>query len=195
MTRAEQLRAKREAMRARLAERRRARPAKRRPSRGWILVIVVLILLFLLRDCSCSPPPPECEPGPVPECGPAEPEEVEAPLPNERIPRRARPPFAGQDPAKLPWIDAFRMQVAARSPRLGACFIGADRPGTLRWTTFVEPVEGKVSEHELEPMLLTDDITAQERACVLAVLTEPAYTLPVDETRSTPSRVGLVLEF
>ena len=85
--------------------------------------------------------------------------------------------------------------MAARSPRLAACFEGATRPGALRWTTRVEATTGTVSDQLLEPVLEADPLRATQRACVLEVLTSPRYTLEARDRRSVPPRVSLVIEF
>ena len=131
--------------------------------------------------------------------GPASPSEEPEPEPRAltgKMDRMARPAFQGPPPKTPTWIDAFRMQVAARSPRLARCFEGAERPGQLKWRVAVEPVSGQVSDSELEPMLLSDDLTRIERDCVMSVLSDPPYALKGDEEDPTlPTRVGLVIEF
>ncbi len=200
---ADRLQQTREAMQLKLEQARRAPPAPTAAERQrwYLLVLVIVLLLALFRECACAPPPEPahvCEPcpeGPV-EIGP--PIEVPPGPPppiKGRIKRKPRPSFEGQPPPVLPWIAAFRMQVAARSPRLAECFVGTERPGRLKWTTSVEPNKGLVGEHTLEPMLLTDELGRKERECVLEVLSNPAYRLDAGEERSTPSRVGLVIEF
>lgn len=87
------------------------------------------------------------------------------------------------------------MQVSARSPQLARCFEGAEAPGQMRWTTTVDVVEGGVSSHGLEPMLLTQELSPSERECVLQALSEPGYTLTVEDPPATPPRVSLVIEF
>lgn len=189
------LRARQQANRARHAARRRPERSSRRGR--WLLLALLLVLLVALccGDWRCNEPPPEVAP-PVPvEVGPGEPTEPAPVEPDDRIDRRERPGFKAE-PAPAPrWLDAFRMQVAARSPRLADCFVGAHRPGTLKWTTSVEPGSGLVSDHTLEPMLLGDELSASERACVYGVLEDPPYALPDEPERTTPSRVGLVIEF
>lgn len=192
------------ALRERLLARRRAlvervrarRPARQRsrPSVGW-LVAAILLLILLLRECRCDQAPAEAPVGaPTPSAsavpGPVEP----SPPPTPRVARLPRPAFEAPAPQPVPWLASFRMQVAARSPRLAACFVGAAAPGALKWTALVDPVGGRTSDHAFEPMLRTGELTSAERACVLAALTEPAYRLDAD-ARSTPSRVSLVLEF
>ena len=124
-----------------------------------------------------------------------EPTEPPAPIPPGRIRPRPRPDFTPPAPKQLDWIGDFRLQVAARSTRLATCFEGVTDPGALKWTTSVEPVEGTVAEHGLEPMLLSAELSAVQRACVLEVLSSPTYRLTPGEEPSTPSRVSLVIEF
>lgn len=215
--RAQQLRARREELRAELKRRREAgqhrlqeKLRERRAAAGggatrrrrwWLLLLLLLLLLLaLLRTCSCSQVAPEPE---LPErvvgsvSAPAEAAVVEpAPLVQRgRITRQDRPEFQSALPEPLPWLAAFRMQVSARSPRLAECFVGAARPGALKWTALVEPAAGRVSEQSLEPTLLSDALTRQQRLCVQGVLAEPPYALETAGERSTPSRVGLVIEF
>ncbi len=196
---AESLQAKRKQLQEKLAARRQQsgkRPEK--DDRRWWLIVLLLLLILgaLLRDCSCNPPPPPVEPAPCPTgVVPSEPAEPE-PVPDKgTMGRKDRPEFQAEPPKPLPWLAAFRMQVAARSPRLAACFVGVQQPGRLKWSTAVEPAQGLVSAHTLEPMLLSQELSRKERECVLAVLSDPPYQLQIDEERSTPSRVGLVIEF
>jgi hypothetical protein len=106
-----------------------------------------------------------------------------------------RPDYATPPPDPMPWIASFRLQVSARSPRLAACFVGAPRPGALKWTASVEPGTGRVSDHTLEPALESDPLTAEQKACLLAVLSDPPYRLAVEGARATPSRVSVAIEF
>ena len=88
------------------------------------------------------------------------------------------------------------MQVTARSPRLAACFAGVERPGSLKWSASVEPVHGQVSDQKLETTLQSDPLTPEQRDCVMGVLSDPPYRLDTKgEERTTPSRVGLAIEF
>lgn len=185
------MRAKRDALKRKLA---RAKPARDR-RRWWLLVLLVVLLLWaLLPDCAHEEPPPALALG-IPVSVPAQSEPIaEPPEPPKRVGRRDRPAFDSETPDLLPWIVSLRMQVAARSPRLAQCFIGVERPGRLKWTASVEPQGGLVSDHSLEPTLQSDELTEQQRICVIGVLSEPPYRLPSDE-RSTPSRVSMVIEF
>lgn len=207
----EALAARRAALRAELARRleaaraatsaRRAVKTKRSPReeerrrRRWLLLLLALLLLLLCMRCGCVPPPP---PG-VALDGPAAPAPSATALPPDpppaRIPPRHRPRFKVTAPAPLPWLDAFRLQVAARSPRLAECFTGVARPGALKWTASVEPAHGLVSDQLLEPTLSGDDLDSVQRACVFGVLASPPYALTPGDSPSTPARVGIVIEF
>ena len=206
------LRARRREIRAELARRKAAarhalaqkrqalgggKTRKERHRRRLVALLLLILLLALLPDCDCSEPEPEPEPIPPSLLGEGAVEDEDPPPVSlgGRIRRQDRPEFASPAPAPLPWLDAFRMQVAARSPRLATCFVGVSQPGTLKWTTSVEPMTGQVSEHELEPTLLSEPLTRRQKACIIDVLSEPTYQLQANGERSTPSRVGMVLEF
>ncbi len=112
-----------------------------------------------------------------------------------RIERLDRPSYANKPLEPLPWLAAYRLHVTARSPRLAACFVGAQRPGTLRWSASVEPTRGRVGDQTIEPTLASDALTRQQRDCVFQVLSDPPYELESAGERSTPARVGMVIEF
>ncbi|MEZ4239909.1 MAG: hypothetical protein R3F59_27915 [Myxococcota bacterium] len=175
----------------------RTRQQDRKGRRWLVLAVILAVLLALLCQCREDPPPPEELPGegvlavgvPAPPAPPPAPEE-----PPGAVARKPRPAFEGEPPARLPWLGAFRMQVAARSPRLAACFVGATAPGRLKWTASVAPATGQVSEHVFESVLGADELTQAQRTCVVDVLSDPTYRLAADE-RATPSRVSMVIEF
>ncbi|MCB9743062.1 MAG: hypothetical protein H6740_10710 [Alphaproteobacteria bacterium] len=198
-----ELEAKTTAARAELERKREAaqqEPGKKNEGRRRWWLLALLPLLLLLRDCRCQeePPPPEacppCEEEPSP-TGEAEPEPAPPRPLGGHVARQDRPEFELDPPKPLPWLEPFRRQVTARSPRLAECFLEAQRPGALRWSTLVDPARGTVAEHELEPMLLTDSLSADQSACVLRALEQPGYTLEPEADRATPKRVGLVIEF
>ena len=204
---ARQLRARRSALRSELRRRRRAarRELRRRrraahpQRRRWWLVLLLLLALLLLRDCSRSVPE---LPAAAKEPGPSAPVQTQptvhpsAPAVHSgRVARRERPSFRSETQEPLPWLASFRLQVAARSLRLAECFVGAPRPGTLKWTAAVEPAHGSVSDQTLEPTLLSDALTRQQRGCVFVVLSDPPYQLESGAERSTPTRIGMVIEF
>lgn len=195
------LRERSRALRARLREKRKALPRRTRwrPSRLW-LVPLLLLLLLLIRPCRCTPPE---EPGVAIDLLPDSDTDVgvevspPAPLrPLPRLPRQARPALEPPPPGPPTWLEAFRLQVTARSPRLAACVEGVESPGRLKWTTTVEPDHGNVSGHDLQPMLESVQLTYDERRCMLEVLSTPPYRLPPDpDAPEGPRRVGLVIEF
>ncbi len=199
----EALRTKREQLQLQLEERRQTSKSSKgkeedNPRRKWwLLLLLLLLLLALIRDCRCNdvpaPPPPQ-DTG-VSEPVPTVPVEPPPPTPTGRLERRDRPGYATETPAPLPWIASFRMQVAARGPRLAECFVGAQRPGTLKWTTAVEAKHGLVSDHTLEPTLLSEELSKKQRECIVDVLSDPPYRLQTSDERSTPARVGMVIEF
>ena len=184
---------RRDELKRKLEERKR----KRRQRRSRLALLVLLLLLLLVSRCNCVEDP-------VQELGPAQPvPELEAemlpkpePLPTRApIKRIERPAFETDPIDPLPWIASFRLQVSSRSPRLADCFVGAERPGRLRWTAAVDPVRGQVSEQHLEPVSAWDTLTQEQTACVKSVLKEPAYTLKVTSGPTTPTRVSMVIEF
>lgn len=197
---AEALRAKREAMQERLAERRKDRPRSSQTGRAVTAgLALAVIVLLLLRTCGGDPgdevdylagPPWMPEPGAAIEPGASGPTG-----PPVRFDRRDRPELVTVPPAPPTWLVAFRLQVSARSPRLAECFVGAARPGRLHWTATVEPNSGAIGTQTIEPQLRTSSLTAREMDCVTEVLGSPPYRLPVELVDSTPKRVSLVLEF
>ena len=58
-----------------------------------------------------------------------------------------------------------------------------------------EPVQGLVSDQDVEATLSSDELTRAQRTCVFDVLSDPPYRLETEDPRATPSRVGLVIEF
>lgn len=193
--------ARRVAMRAELARRRAGPGQDPGKKRRWWPILLALLLLLLLRDCRCeedpvAPPAPAVS-GPAAPAGRGQAASVEPPI-ETKVKRKDRPAFTPEAPEPLPWIGALRLQVAARSPRLAACFVGAARPGALRWSAAVDPAVGRVSEQTLEPTLSGDPLSAEARDCALGVLSDPPYRLEAGQGRdgrSTPARVGLVIEF
>lgn len=188
----QKLRARREAL--------RRRTAGQKPRRRWWVLLLLLLLLLLLWVLCCGPAeiPEPVLVDPPQATGVADAPLVVPPapaLPTDRVARRARPAFDSEPPRPLPWIASFRMQVSARSPRLAACFVGAHQPGRLKWTASVEPTDGHVSDHTLEPTLQSEVLSQEQRACVIGVLSDPPYRLEAGDGRTTPSRVAMVIEF
>jgi hypothetical protein len=172
--------------------------ARQRRLRAVLTLAIVVLLLSLLRCCSCGEGAPAPVSPPAMDAGtvavkPA----AKPPLTAPRLSLQRRGDLKLDDTAALTWLDEFRLQVAARSPKLANCFRGADRPGALRWTTAMNPGSGQVSNHELEPMGGTLGLNPQQRECLIQALSEPRYQLrnrPPEES-STPSRVSIMLEF
>jgi len=160
------------------------------------LVAVLLVLLFV-RGCdeeaptAAAPVCPPCDEGE----GEAGTDTGAAAVAGGRIPPQPRPAYRNPAPPPIPWLADLRLQVAGRSDRLAACFVGAERPGALKWTASVQPEDGRVAEAEVQPMLGGESLTAAQRDCVQQVLAEPPYRLDHDGERSTPPRVSLVIEF
>jgi hypothetical protein len=177
---------------------RRAR-ARRRLRRT--LGVAVLLLLASLMRCECERPPPaelpKVEAKGAEEIKRAPPVQVPARRPPLRaqIEPMARAGYQGPERASPAWIDEFRLQVAARSPRLAQCFTGSDRPGSLRWTASVNPRSGAASDHELEPVGAGAELRREQRECVVGALSSPPYKLTAPQGESLPQRVSLVIEF
>jgi len=177
---------------------RRAR-ARRRLRRT--LGVAVLLLLASLMRCECAQPPPSEVPK-VEAKGEVE-TQVEPPVPaparrqplRARIEPRDRASYQGPERGSPGWLDEFRLQVAARSPRLAQCFTGSDRPGTLRWTASVNPRSGAASDHELEPIGASAELRRDQRECVVRALSTPPYKLTAPQGESLPHRASMVIEF
>ncbi|MBL8918689.1 MAG: hypothetical protein JNJ54_07525 [Myxococcaceae bacterium] len=179
----------------------RVQRARQRRRLKRVAAIALLLLLLLLIRC-------EGPAGPAPALAAADAgARIEKPVekgpPPARVAKKiviaskpvARPAF--DPPARPPaeWVDEFRLQVAARSPRLAACFIGSNRPGALRWTTLVSLQTGAVGEHDFESMGVAADLTRGQLDCLQAVLSKPEYLLKDAPAGGLPERVSLVLEF
>jgi hypothetical protein len=176
---------------------------ERRRRRRMLVEAIVLLLLALLLRCQCQPPlPPKAPPKPkveieVPKEKPKPPAKPKAKKPPIRAKADTQPRagYLGASRAAPGWLDDFRLQVAARSGRLAQCFTGNDRPGTLRWTTSVNPENGSVSQHEIEAVGNGAELQGKQRECVVKVLSNPAYKLGEESKRGLPDRISLVIEF
>jgi hypothetical protein len=178
----------------------RARAQRRRRRRLILLAALVALLALLFQRCSCGsplpPPTPAQRDGGHLDAG----SKVRATvLPSLKGPRITHQPRAQLDleGAEVPaWLEDFRLQVAARSPKLARCFDGADRPGALRWTVAMSLVNGGVSDHELEP-IGGSDLGQGQRDCLLQALSVPRYriTHAPDGGDATPRRISIVVEF
>lgn len=172
---------------------------KRWIRRGVVSSLLVLLLLFIRCDCGEGPLP---EPA-VADAGVAEkvvkpkppPPQVKLPPLDGKLNAQPRPSMAPASPGGPAWLEEFRIQVAARSPRLSQCFTGTERPGALRMSTAVNPQAGTLADLELEPVGVGIDLTQEQRECVSAALTKPAYKLKAPGAEGLPDRVSLVIEF
>lgn len=173
--------------------------ARRRIRRG--VIAGILVLLALLSRCECGQPPPAepvaeapkepPKPAPRPAAKP-KPKKLQA-----TTDRNDRGAYTGEARAKASWVDEYRLQVAARSSRLSACFTGVDKPGALRWTASLNPETGTVSDHDLEALASSSPIWKKERECLIQALSTPPYNLPADarEAEGIPTRMSIVIEF
>lgn len=197
----ERLRALRARSESAIANDPRVQRARRRRRLKRLAAIALLLLLLLLIRCEgASGPPPALA---MVDAGTPVAREVARKPPPARVGKKLviaarpveRPAF--DTPARPPaeWVDEFRLQVAARSPRLAACFIGSARPGALRWTTLVSLQTGAVGEHDFESMGVSADLTRRQLDCLQAVLSKPEYLLKDAPAEGLPERVSLVLEF
>lgn len=180
------------------AERRRQR---RRRRRLWAALLAALLLLLVSR-CECAGPPP---PSPVPDVVEADvgaPPEKQPPVekPKRRplrgtIDESARDALQVDETTPPSWLSQFRLQVAARSPRLATCFNGVERPGALRWTALVHARSGRVSESEIEPVFRGVQLTQSQHDCLVKGLSDPPFTLDDDDDDASGRRVSLIFEF
>lgn len=171
---------------------------RRRLRRLAFVAVLLLLLLFLRCDGAPGPGVVDVSDGGLPVVLAAAPKK---PLPGKRgarpvVPAAAvtRPDYAAPDRDRAAWLEAFRLQVAARSPRLASCFIGADRPGALRWTTQVVRESGTVDSHDFEPVGASVELSRTQRDCLVDALSKPAYRLDA-APGGLPERLSLVLEF
>lgn len=171
---------------------------RRRWRRG--LTLAVLVLLLSLLRCECDAPAPAVA---VPRSldagvrlGPPRAERVSTPrVRTERQPRGAFQPGA---PSPAGWLEAFRLQVAARAPRLAECFTGADRPGALRWSAALHLGSGAVTDHSFEALGADPAPSRVQGQCLERVLSEPPYALELsdeEDDAASAQRVGMVIEF
>jgi len=186
-----------------LARRARAKRNKR------IAALVALLLLLLLLLIECEPEP--VAPAVVEKPPAVAQEEPVAVAPKKRVPKRNRRPLKGkikgsdrsgvdvEPPPPPSWLPKFRLQVAARSPRLAACFNGAEEPGAMRWTTLVYAPSGRAADSVLEPVFRGASIDNAQRECLEQALTSPPYRLQEPgaepEDGAVGRRVSIIFEF
>lgn len=166
---------------------------QRRRRQRLLLTVLILLLLSMLR-CSCLVPLPSMEDSPAPVVLTSVPQPP-PPL-NGALQKGRRAKYRSAAPTPPDWLDEFRLQVSARSPRLANCFRGADKPGAIRWSSSVNAASGAVSDHELEPVGGGVSLSEKTKQCLVDVLVAPAYRLQVPAgMQSTPMRLSIVIEF
>lgn len=180
----------------------RARDRSRRRRVLWLCLLLMLLLLLWSR-CSCEAPLPEERQ--LQDAGVAitvrqapPPPATKARALSGRVRAQARPALQTQTNPSPPWLQEFRLQVAARSPRLAQCFSGIPQPGALRWTTLVDDKTGRVADHSLDVVGADAGLTSSARVCVLETLANPPYRIEAvvgQQERALPSRVSLLIEF
>lgn len=182
----------------------RAERQKRRVRQGLGLAVLLLIALFFRCDCESAPPPvvekPVVDAGtPVVAVKPVVPPKRKLKPLEGSVDTQPRGKYAGDVSQTPSWLDEYRLQVAARSPRLAECFTGSERPGALRWSAAVNALSGAVSDHTLEPVGPGPSVQDAQRECILKTLSSPAYKLNVPkeegEQQTLPRRISIVIEF
>lgn len=197
------LRARQQRSLERAKRHRRKGRSPSKPRNPWRWATAALLVLLCWRSCVEEPPDvtPAMPSAQAATTGPVgrttEPLAVAPPhIIPATVERLDRPDYAVAKPVALPWLGSFRMQVAARGPRLAECFVGADAPGQLKWSGAVEPVAGRVSDHAFTPTSGSATLTRDQEECAVAVLSDPPFRLEAGpEPPSTPHRVSLILEF
>jgi len=164
----------------------RERLERRRRRQRIAAGIAIALLLLLLIDCEG----PAGRGAKLARAVPTPPKPLVAKLEPQKRPGYTLDARPGPD-----WLDDFRLQVAARSPRLSSCFNGSERGGVLRWTVSVDAKSGAVSGHEFEPLGNSANLRTEQKACVTKALSDPAYLIKDPASEALPNRVSLVLEF
>lgn len=169
--------------------------ARRRRRRRTVASLALLLLLLLFVDCRGKPGSKAvlAKATPVASVKPGAKPTPPGPL-LARLEPQNRPGYRLDARPGPDWLDDFRLQVAARSPRLAQCFNGSDRGGTLRWTVSVDAKAGTVADHDFEP-LGGANMKNEQKACATRALSEPAYLMKNPPPEALPNRVSLVLEF
>ena len=170
---------------------------RRRAERAVGLAVVVAVLSFVRCDCGEGARQGQSEEKVLADAGvkrAADAGRPPGPL-SARVERLPRATYLAGSMEAASWLDEFRLQVAARSPRLAQCFTGSERPGALRWSVALNPSSGVVADHELEPVGVDPGMKETQRECIEQVLSNPAYRLKAATEDSVSRRVSLVIEF
>jgi len=170
---------------------------RRRLKQAAGLAIVIALLLLIRCDCGRVSPEVAAEVAPVVDAG-VQPRPTVATASKAleaRVERQPRAAFTTQAQEASSWLDEFRLQVAARSPRLARCFSGAEHPGALRWSVALNPSSGAVSDHQLDLVGPDPDLQTKQRECLERALSSPPYALAGASEDALARRVSLVIEF
>src|SRR5688500_4622794 len=193
----ERMREARRELRARVGEIPLVKAARERRARNRKRALAassLLLLLLLLLDCSGGPGTraiAKATPSPKPTAT-AKPKQT--PL-VARLEKQKRPGYTLDAREGPGWLDEFRLQVAARSPRLSECFNGSERSGTLRWSVSIDGKSGAVADHDFEPIGGSADLTTEQLVCAANTLSKPPYLLKNAPAEALPNRVSLIVEF
>lgn len=175
---------------------REALARRRRRRRRIAGAMTLLLLLLLLVDCEGKPGKhgPAAKATPIAKVTPKPKPTPRGPI-DGKLATQKRPGYTLDARPGPDWLDDFRLQVAARSPRLAQCFNGSERGGTLRWTTSVDAKTGVVSDHDFEPLGASANMGGKQATCVAHALSDPPYLLKNPPPDALPNRVSLILEF
>lgn len=166
-----------------------------------LVAVCALLLLALLMRCDCDKNPqgqrPASAPAKRPEPAKPRPKIAKDKRSSDRTKMQTQPrnKFAGAAQAPAAWLDDFRLQVAARSPRLAQCFTGTDKPGALRWTAALNADSGAVSDHQIEPIAPSGELKREQYDCLTRILSDPRYKLKPAVSEVLPDTIALVIEF
>jgi hypothetical protein len=178
------------------------RAMNRRRRRLLVRILLVVILIWLLLQLDCSGDPVTDLP-PVNEITTEQVDVVPKKIPKRKQRRKLAGKVKSEPRGKLalevppvpPWLDAFRLQVAARSPRLARCFEGNERPGAMRLSALVNAGSGRISEPVVEPAFRGTDLTSTQEKCLVRVLAGQPYQLVAVAPEAASRRVSLIFEF
>jgi hypothetical protein len=178
------------------------RARRHRQQRTLALLIAILLLLLLMRcECTEEPEAPAVVeptlPEPPPPKKPVAPKRPKTPpvVLEGTVPASERDTLAVEPTTPPTWLPQFRLQAAARSPRLAACFNGSEKPGALRWSALVHARSGRVSESVIEPVFRGVSINDAQTDCLIKGLTEPPFALDEPDPQAAARRVSLIFEF
>ena len=175
-----------------------AQKRKRRRQRNTLIALIIVLLLLLLSRCECDPVEDEGPAGPDAAVVVVDtPEIVPEALTSGkgRTQKTKRPALKVEPPPPPPWLDQFRLQVAARSPRLATCLNGNERPGAMRLSGLVHAKSGRVTAAVVEPVFRGSSLSERQLECLVKELTTQSYRLDEPNPSAAARRVSLIFEF